>query len=109
MRPGVPAVAGAAPRSHPAQTWKNVPVLDQHASKQLETDPDALTRLSAIEHASSGFGFWTKDGRYLKLDKGGDEAWLDLLKQAKETNHLRANVTGVLHGDTIAVKSISLL
>lgn len=105
----VPAVAGAAPLSHQAQTWKNVTILDQHASMQFKADPDSLTKTQEIEQARSGFGFWTADGHFLKLDKIGDEAWLDMLKKSKDTNHLRGSVTGVLHGKTITVKSISLL
>ena len=105
----VPAVAGAAPASHQAQTWKNVTIVDQHASTQFKADPDSLTKSQEIQQARSGFGFWTADGRFLKLDKVGDEAWLDMLKKSKETSHLRGSVTGVLHGSTITVKSISLL
>ena len=105
----VPAMAAAAPRSHQAQTWKNVTILDRRASTQFKNDPGAVTRAEEIKQASSGFGFWTTDGHYLKLDKGGDEAWLDMLKEAKEKDHLRGSVTGLLHGDTIVVKSISLL
>ncbi len=102
------AVATAAP-SVRTQTWTNVPVVDQHGSRTFKNDPDTLTRTSAIKYASSGFGFWTKDGRYLKLDQGGDEAWLDLLKKSSKQDHLRANVTGRLKGDTIVVQLISLL
>jgi hypothetical protein len=71
--------------------------------------PDSHTRACALKCQQSGFGIVTKDKQFLKLDAKGNAEVVSALKASDKKDHLRANVTGDVEGDTIKVSSVKLL
>jgi hypothetical protein len=98
---GLPAMAFGA-------TFNNVAVVDVNCSRKVAADPDAHTRDCALKCASSGFGIITSDQKFLKFDTAGNSKIVEELKASNKTDHLRANVTGEVQGDTLNVKSVKL-
>jgi hypothetical protein len=98
---GLPAIAMGA-------TFNNVAVVDVNCSRKVAANPDAHTRDCALKCASSGFGIITSDQKFLKLDATGNSKIIEELKASNKTDHLRANVTGEVQGETLNVKSIKL-
>jgi hypothetical protein len=98
---GLPAMALGA-------TFNNVAVVDVNCSRKAAADPDAHTRDCALKCASSGFGIITSDQKFLKFDTAGNSKIVEELKASNKTDHLRANVTGEVQGDTLNVKSVKL-
>lgn len=98
---GLPAIALGA-------TFNDVPVVDVNCSKKVADNPDAHTRDCALKCASSGFGIVTPDKTFLKFDEAGNAKIVEQLKASNKSDHLRANVTGEVKGDTLNVKSIKL-
>jgi ribosomal protein S5 len=90
------------------ETFNNVAVVDVNCSRKAAANPDAHTRDCALKCASSGFGIITGDQKFLKFDTAGNSKIVDELKASNKADHLRANVTGEVHGDTLNVKSIKL-
>jgi hypothetical protein len=91
-----------------ADTWTRVSLVDTMCSLKVKADPDKHTRECALQCAKGGFGVFTSDGAYLKLDAKGNEQAVALLKGAKGSENVRVNVTGTRSGETIAVSSIQL-
>jgi hypothetical protein len=91
-----------------AETWSKVSLVDTMCSLKVKADPDKHTRACALQCAKGGFGVFTADGTYLKLDDKGNDQAVALLKGAKGSENLRVNVTGTRNGETIAVSSIQL-
>ena len=98
----MPALAAAA-------TYDNVAVVDVNCSKKVAADPDTHTRDCALKCAASGFGIVTKDQQFIKFDIAGNAKIMDVLKASSKKDHLRVDVDGELHGDTLKVSSIKLL
>jgi hypothetical protein len=94
-----------------ADTWSNVALVDQDCAKKAKVvaNPDSHTRDCALMCSKSGYGVFTADGAYLKLDATGSEQALAALRASKQKDHLRANVTGTLEGDTIRVEALELV
>lgn len=99
----IPAAAVAA------ETFSDVPVVDVNCSKKVAADPDSHTRECALKCAGSGFGIVTSDKKFLKFDANGNKEITEALKASDKKDHLRADVTGDVKGDTIHVKSVKLL
>ena len=97
------------PQLAAAKTFKDVPVVDSNCSKRVASAPDSHTRDCALKCAGSGFGILTSDNQYLKFDAEGNRQILQQLKASHQTDHLRVNVDGDVHGDTLTVKSVKLL
>jgi len=91
-----------------AATYQNVSLVDVKCSKKAAANPDAHTRACALGCAKSGFGVLTSDGHFLKFDDNGNKEVLAELKATQKTDHLRVNVSGEVHGDTLAVSSVKL-
>lgn len=91
-----------------AETWTKVSLVDTMCSLKVKADPDKHTRECALQCAKGGYGVFTADGTYLKLDAKGNEQVVTLLKASKNADKLRVNVTGTRNGETIAVSSIQL-
>lgn len=98
----LPAVAGA-------ETFKNVSVVDVNCSQKVAANPDAHPRSCALQCQKSGYGIWTADHKYLKLDAAGNAKVIEQLKASQAKDHLRVDVTGDVQGDTLKVDSIKLL
>lgn len=91
-----------------ADSWKGVSLVDESCHDQVKADADAHTTSCALKCADSGYGIFTSDGKWLKLDAKGNQAAVAALKKTKKTDHIRANVEGTQKGDTIAVASLSI-
>lgn len=100
--------AMAAPAFAATRTFKDVPVVDVNCSRKVAANPDAHTRACALACASSGYGI-LEHGKYIKFDQKGNQEFLKQLKASSETDHLRVNVKGNVHGNHMKVDSVKLL
>lgn len=91
------------------ETFTDVPVVDVNCSKKVAADPDSHTRACALKCRESGYGILTKDKQFLRLDTKGNAEVIAALKTSDKKDHLRANVTGDVEGDTLKVSSVKLL
>src|SRR2546425_13305364 len=98
----------AMPALATVETYKDVPVVDSNCSKKVAADPDSHTRACALKCQESGFGIVTKDKQFLKLDANGNAQVIAALKASDKKDHLRADVTGDVQGDTVKVNSFQL-
>ncbi len=57
----------------------------------------------------SGYGVFTADGKYLKLDAAGDEKALAAIKASKKKDNFKVRVTGDVSGDSIKVTDLKLM
>ncbi len=102
-------IAALLPLAAAAETWTNVPLVDQNCSAKFTLkDADTHTRSCALSCAGSGFGILTSDGKFLKLDDAGSKKALAALKASKKPDHLRATVTGEVANGAIKVESLKL-
>jgi hypothetical protein len=91
-----------------AETWKNVPVVDNNCAQKAKAAPDAHTRTCALQCAKSGFGIVTSDGQYLKLDSAGNAKVVSALQKSDKKDHLRVTVSGDKQGGTIKTSDVQL-
>jgi hypothetical protein len=91
------------------ETFTDVPVVDVNCSKKVAADPDTHTRACALKCSESGYGIITKDKQFVKLDANGNAQIATALKGSDKKDHLRADVSGELQGDTLKVTSVKLL
>ncbi len=59
--------------------------------------------------ASSGYGVFTADGKYLTFDAAGNEKAEQALKRTKKKDNLRVQVTGDVEGDSVKVQNLKLI
>ena len=57
----------------------------------------------------TGYGVYTADGKYLKLDAAGDAKALAAIKASKKKDNFTVKVTGDVEGDSIKVTNLKLL
>lgn len=98
----------AAPAFAATETFNNVSVVDVSCSKKVAANADAHTRSCALQCQKSGFGILTADKKFLKFDADGNAKILQELKASTKADHLRANVSGDVQGDTLKVASVQL-
>jgi hypothetical protein len=106
---GLIVAAALLPIASATESFTNVPVVDVKCHEKAASNPDAHTRACALQCAASGYGIFTSDGKYLKFDAKGIEEMTSELKSSTKKDHLRADVTGDVEGDTIKVTSVKLL
>jgi hypothetical protein len=99
----------AMPALGAVESYKNVSVVDVNCSAKVAADPDSHPRACALKCAGSGFGIVTQDKHFLKFDAEGNTKIVEALKASDKKDHLRADVSGDLQGDTLKVTSIKLL
>lgn len=99
----LPAFAGAA------KNFKDVAVVDVNCSKKVAADPDSHTRDCALKCQQSGYVIVTSEKQVLKLDANGNKQVVEALKASDKKDHLRADVSGDVKGDTLKLTSIKLL
>ena len=87
-----------------AETWNGTLVDVMCKGKDLASH----TRNCALGCAKSGFAVVLSDGRFLKLDEGGNGKALAALKATKKEKDLKVKVDGKLDGETIQVDSLEL-
>ncbi len=91
------------------ESYKNVSIIDSNCSAKAAADPDSHTRSCALQCAMSGFGILTSDKKFIKFDDAGNKKVEEALKASTKKDHLRADVSGELSGDTLKVTSFKLL
>ena len=91
-----------------AENFTDVPVVDSNCSKKVADNPDSHTRACALKCEASGYGIITSDKKFLKFDAEGNKEIVAALKASDKKDHLRADVTGDLEGDTLTVTSVKL-
>src|SRR5215475_12547576 len=91
------------------ESYKDVSVIDANCSKKAAADPDSHTRACALQCAMSGYGILTADKKFIKFDEAGNKKFEEALKASTKKDHLRADVSGELQGDTLKVASFKLL
>ncbi len=91
-----------------AESWKGVSLVDEMCHDQVKGKADSHPASCALKCASSGYGIFTSDGKWLKLDAKGNEEAVAALKKTTKKDHVRANVEGTQKGDTIQVASLSI-
>jgi hypothetical protein len=96
----IPAAALAA-------TWEKAPLMDKNCVGKFGSNPDSHPTACLLKCASSGYGIMA-DGKWLKLDKAGNEKAMAALKATKKKDAVRVNVTGEMKGDEIAVSSLAI-
>ncbi len=57
----------------------------------------------------TGYGVYTADGKYMKLDAAGDAKALAAIKASKKKDNFKVSVTGDVDGDSIKVTTLKLL
>lgn len=91
------------------ESYKNVSIVDSNCSTKAAADPDSHTRSCALQCAMSGFGILTAEKKFIKFDDAGNKKVEEALKASTKKDHLRADVSGELQGDTLKVTAIKLL
>ena len=91
-----------------AENYTDVPVVDSNCSKKVADNPDGHTRACALKCEASGYGIITSDKKFLKFDAEGNKEVVAALKASDKKDHLRADVTGDVEGETLKVTSIKL-
>jgi hypothetical protein len=56
-----------------------------------------------------GYGVFTQDEKFLKLDAEGNRKALEAIKSSSKLSDMKVAVTGVVDGDTIKVATLKLL
>ena len=87
-----------------AETWNGTLVDVMCKGKDLA----GHTTKCALGCAKSGFAVVLSDGKFLKLDEGGNGKALAALKATEKEKDLKVKVTGKLDGETIQVDSLAL-
>lgn len=91
-----------------AENYTDVAVVDSNCSKKVADNPDGHTRACALKCEASGYGIITSDKKFLKFDAEGNKEVVAALKASDKKDHLRADVTGDVEGETLKVTSIKL-
>ena len=99
----------AVPALAASESFHDVSVVDSKCAAKVASNPDEHTRACAMACASAGFVIVTPDKKILKLDAAGNSTVAQELKASQKKDHLRADVTGDVEGDTFKVQSIKLL
>ena len=99
----------ALPAFAATQTFTDVSIVDSNCSKKVADNPDTHTRACALKCEASGYGIITSDKKFLKFDAEGNKEVVAALKASARKDHLRADVTGDVEGDSIKVTSVKLL
>ena len=98
----LPVLAGS-------ESFKDASVIDVNCSTKAAANPDSHTKECALKCEKSGFGIYTSDKKFLKFDADGNKKVIEALQATDKKDHLRADVTGDVQGDTIKVSSFKLL
>src|SRR5579884_2158468 len=88
------------PLASAGDSFKNVAVVDVNCHAKVASNPDAHPRDCALKCAASGYGIFTSDGKFLKLDAKGNKEVVAALKASDKKDHLRLDVEGTVEGDT---------
>lgn len=92
-----------------AGTWQKVSLIDHMCLEKVKATPDKHPVSCLLKCAGSGYGILTADGKWLALDKAGNDKALAALKATSKKDHIRVDVTGEQKGETIEVSSLALV
>jgi hypothetical protein len=98
----------ALPALAASESFKDASVIDVNCSTKAAENPDSHTKECALKCEKSGFGIYTSDKKFLKFDADGNKKVIEALQATDKKDHLRADVTGDVNGDTIKVSSFKL-
>ena len=101
-------MALAAPVAAWAETWEKPSLIDNMCKAKFESHPDDHPTSCLLKCAGSGYGVVTANGKWLKLDKAGNDKAVAALKATSRKDHIKVDVSGDLKGDTIAVASLTI-
>ncbi len=107
MRKLVAALVLSLPALAFAKTFTNVPLVDHNCEEKVKADPDAHPTSCLLSCASSGYGI-LENGKWIKLDKEGNEKAVAALKATHRKDHVRADVTGEMKGSVLHVTSLTI-
>jgi hypothetical protein len=90
-------------------------VVDQMCAKSMAKKGDAMARAAkhtkecALEEAcaSSGFGLFYEDGKWVKFDEKGDKLALGMFEKSKKEKDFMADVVGEVKDGKMAVVSLT--
>jgi hypothetical protein len=90
-------------------------VVDQMCAKSMAKKGDAMARAAkhtkecALEEAcaSSGFGLFYDDGKWVKFDEKGDKLALGMFEKSKKEKDFMADVVGEVKDGKMAVVSLT--
>jgi hypothetical protein len=85
------------------ETFKDVSLIDSNCSKKAAADHDSHARECALKCQASGYGILTSDKKFIKFDAAGSSKIAEALKISVTKDHLRAEVSGEVPGDTLEV------
>ena len=84
------------------ETWTGTVVDVMCKGKDLASH----TRECAVNCAKGGYGLELAEGRFVKVDEGGNARTLGQLKKLAREKDMKAKVTGDLTGDGIKVRQV---
>jgi N-acetyl-beta-hexosaminidase len=87
-----------------AESWNGTLVDVMCKGKDLASHP----KKCALNCAKSGYAVVLSDGKFLKLDEGGNAKALAALKATDKDKDLKVKVSGKLEGEIIQVDSLAL-
>jgi hypothetical protein len=94
-----------------AASWDKVPLIDNmcQQKEKVKADPDGHPASCLLKCGKNGgFGVVTSDGKFLKLDAGGNQKAVAALEKTSKKDHVRVNVSGEQKGDTIQVAELTI-
>ncbi len=91
-----------------ADSWDHVSLVDRMCQNKVKSDPDGHPTSCLLKCAGSGYGILAPDGTWLALDDAGNAKALAALKQTKQKDHVRVDVTGERKGDVVQVASLKI-
>ncbi len=92
-----------------AESWNNVPLIDQTCGAKFKSNPDNHPTACLKKCAKGGaLGIITSEGKWLKLDQAGNKQAVAAIDKTDKKDHIRVNVTGDQKGDVIHVASLQL-
>jgi hypothetical protein len=104
----VVSLLGIAALQAAPETWSHAALMDNQCAAKFKDNPDKHDKKCAVQCQKAGYGIYTPDGTFLKLDAAGNQKVADALKNTSQNDHLHVTVTGEKQGDTIKVASLKL-
>lgn len=104
----VVSMLGIAGLQAAPETWSHASLMDTQCATKFKDNPDKHDKKCALQCQKAGYGIYTQDGTFLKLDPAGNQKAVDALKNTSQTDSLHVTVTGERQGDTIKVASLKM-
>jgi hypothetical protein len=102
------AIALALPLAARAASWEKVSLVDKMCGEKFKGKLDEHPVSCLMKCSKGGLGVVTSDGKWLALDKAGNEKAVEALQATTKKDHVRVNITGEEKGDTIHVATLTM-